>query len=104
MVRQLGVLKDEDRYLKFVFFTGVTKYSKVSVFSDLNQLKDISLTNTFADICGIMQNEMAAEFQPEICAMAQEQELTEEDCLKKPSITGLTIQIPFLCFISPGTW
>jgi hypothetical protein len=78
-----SVLKDEDRYLKFVFFTGVTKFSKISVFSDLNQLKDISLTNAYAEICGITQKEMSAEFKTEIRSMAGELGLTEEECLRK---------------------
>ncbi|MDR0817273.1 MAG: AAA family ATPase, partial [Clostridiales Family XIII bacterium] len=48
-----GVLKTADEYLKFSFITGVTKFSKVSIFSDLNQLDDISLKPEYADICGI---------------------------------------------------
>ncbi|MDR1719352.1 MAG: AAA family ATPase, partial [Dysgonamonadaceae bacterium] len=50
-----GVLKAEDAHLRFVFLTGVTKFSKVSVFSDLNQLVDISLDEDFAGVCGISE-------------------------------------------------
>lgn len=48
-----GVLKSADRYLRFVFLTGVTKYPQVSVFSDLNQLNDISMSLKYAEVCGI---------------------------------------------------
>ena len=48
-----GVAKTMDSYIRLAFFTGVTKFSKVSVFSDLNNLKDISLDDRFAEICGI---------------------------------------------------
>ncbi|MDR2578131.1 MAG: AAA family ATPase, partial [Chitinispirillales bacterium] len=47
-----GVLKSYDRYLRFVFLTGVTKFSKVSVFSELNHLIDMTLDPRYADICG----------------------------------------------------
>ena len=53
-----GTLKSYDKYLQFVFITGVTKFSKVSIFSDLNQLRDISLLGEYAGICGITQAEM----------------------------------------------
>lgn len=77
-----SVLKDEDQYLKFVFFTGVTKFSKVSIFSDLNQLKDISMNDAYPGICGITEEELGTVFAPEIRKMAQELELAEEECCK----------------------
>ncbi|WP_455630068.1 ATP-binding protein, partial [Parabacteroides sp.] len=52
-----GVLKSADRFLRFVFLTGVTKFSQVSVFSDLNQLNDISLDYDYATLCGITHDE-----------------------------------------------
>jgi hypothetical protein len=61
-----GVLKSSDRHLQFVFLTGVTKFSHVSVFSDLNHLVDLSLDPRYADICGITQEEMEENFGPEI--------------------------------------
>ncbi len=76
-----SVLKDEDQYLKFVFFTGVTKFSKVSIFSDLNQLRDISLSNEFSGICGITEEEMMESFRQEISDLALQNEMTEEECL-----------------------
>lgn len=78
-----GVLKDQDRYLKFVFFTGVTKFSKVSVFSDLNQLKDISMLNQFSGICGFTETEIEENFMPEISSMAKSLEITDEECMEE---------------------
>jgi len=73
-----GVLKSADAYLRFVFLTGVTKFSKVSVFSDLNQLTDISLNENFAEICGISESELLQNFQPEIQALAERRKMTYE--------------------------
>jgi len=67
-----GVLKAADQYLRFAFLTGVTKFSKVSVFSDLNQLQDISFDNDYADICGITEKELIEDFDVEIHALAEE--------------------------------
>lgn len=77
-----GVLKPCDAYLKFVFITGVTKFSKVSIFSDLNQLNDISLSTSAQDICGITQPELEKYFSDEIKTLASENEITETECLK----------------------
>jgi len=57
-----SVIKDADPYLKFVFITGVTKFSKVSIFSGLNNLKDITLDPRYATICGITQRELEDTF------------------------------------------
>ena len=78
-----AVLKDCDAYLRFVFFTGVTKFSKVSIFSDLNQLQDISMHPQYAEICGITQSELESTFGPEIDEMASENNLTRDECLAK---------------------
>ena len=61
-----GVLKSADRYLRFVFLTGVTKFAQVSVFSDLNQLNDISMDYAYNALCGITKEELIATFTPEI--------------------------------------
>ena len=78
-----GQLKSLDKYLRFVLFTGVTKFSKVSIFSDLNQLQDISMHPQYAEICGITQSELEATFSPEIDAMAKANKMTREECLAK---------------------
>ena len=76
-----GNLKSCDKYLKFVFITGVTKFSKVSIFSDLNQLRDISMTEDYATICGITQSEMEKAFEPEIQKMANKFSISYNECL-----------------------
>lgn len=58
-----SVLKDADEYLKFVFLTGVSKFSKTSIFSKLNNLTDISLSKRYADICGYTQEEFELVFK-----------------------------------------
>ena len=76
-----STLKSYDEYLKFVFLTGVTKFSKVSIFSDLNQLQDISIDERYAGICGITGEEMRDNFGPEIEAMAVRRKMTVDECL-----------------------
>lgn len=76
-------LKALDADTKFVFLTGVTKFSKVSIFSDLNQLNDISIMRQFATICGITKKEMLENFGPEIKQMAKSLEIKENECLSK---------------------
>ena len=78
----LGVLKPCDSYLKFVFITGVTKFSKVSIFSDINQLNDISLSLSAQDICGITQSELENYFSNEIKDLAFANNITKSECLK----------------------
>ncbi|MDR3108684.1 MAG: ATP-binding protein [Planctomycetaceae bacterium] len=78
-----GVLKTSDQYLKFVFLTGVTKFSQVSVFSDLNQVNDISFDEDYADICGITQEELEQNFEPFFDAAMKENELDREGYLGK---------------------
>ena len=65
-----GILKSADAHLRFVFLTGVTKFAKVSVFSELNHLTDISLNANYASICGISEEELKAFFAPEIGALS----------------------------------
>jgi len=67
-----GVLKSYDAYLRFVFLTGVTKFSHVSIFSDLNNLNDLTLDPRYADICGLTQEEVEQNFEPEIAEILKE--------------------------------
>lgn len=76
-------LKALDENLKFVLLTGVTKFSKVSIFSDLNQLNDISMNEQFAEICGITEEEMISNLEPEIKAMAEKNQISEDECVQK---------------------
>ena len=78
-----SVFKSNDPYLRFVFITGVSRFSKVSLFSDMNHLKDISLSEDFSAICGITEEELKANFQPEIEALAESEHLTYEATLEK---------------------
>ena len=65
-----GVLKSMDGYIKFALLTGVTKFGKVSVFSDLNNLMDISRDNRYIDICGISEAELLKDFSEDIQELA----------------------------------
>ena len=76
-----STLKGFDEYIQFIFITGVTKFQKVSIFSDLNQLNDISLTEEFADFCGITENELKECFSPEISDLAVRQGISDDLCL-----------------------
>ena len=76
-----GNLKGEDQYLRFVFITGVTRFDKMSIFSDLNNLRDISLSKEFSAICGISQEELEENFVPEIEHMAEKNGYSKEECL-----------------------
>lgn len=78
-----SVLKDEDKFLKFVFITGVTKFSKVSIFSDLNQLNDISFDPEYAGICGITEDELTADFSEEIDSLAEQNGLSRNECISE---------------------
>ncbi len=61
-----SILKDADPHLKLVFITGVSKFSRVSIFSDLNNLQDITLNPEYSSICGITQEELEQNFPQEL--------------------------------------
>ena len=67
-----GNLKSMEQYIRFAMLTGVARFSKVSIFSDLNNLKDISLDNEFADICGWTEEELVDTFRQGIEKLAFE--------------------------------
>lgn len=68
-----SVLKDSDAYLKFVFLTGVSKFSKVSLFSGLNNLTDITLDARYSDICGYTDADVDSVFAPELPGLDRQQ-------------------------------
>lgn len=74
-----GVLKSCDRYLRFALLTGVTKFSKVSVFSDLNNLMDITLDNRYAAICGITEAELYENFTEDIVQLGEQNNMNPEE-------------------------
>ena len=78
-----GTLKNCDEYLRFVLITGVTKFSQVSIFSDLNQLNDISLSPDYADVCGITETELTTVFSSAIRELAQSLDISEAECRAK---------------------
>ena len=78
-----GVLKSNDSYLRFVFLTGVTKFSQVSVFSDLNQLNDISMDYDYGTICGITHQELISNFDPEIELLAKVNAMSKEETIEQ---------------------
>ena len=78
-----AVLKSGDPYLRFVFLTGVSRFSKISLFSDLNHLNDISLNRDYSSVCGITEEELKSNFQPEIKALSESEQLTYEETLEK---------------------
>ena len=75
-----SILKSLDEYLQFVFITGVTKFEKASIFSDLNQLRDISLTEEYAGLCGITEEELDEYFELELEGLAEKQQLSLAEC------------------------
>ena len=72
-----GVLKSCDAHIKFAFLTGVTKFGKVSVFSDLNNLVDISLDHRYAEVCGITEKELHHNFEDSMLSLAEANGLTK---------------------------
>ena len=78
-----GALKSMDGCIKFAMLTGVTKFGKVSVFSDLNNLEDISLDYAYHDVCGITEQELLSYFPTQIDALAERGKLTREECIEK---------------------
>ncbi|MDR3197350.1 MAG: ATP-binding protein [Planctomycetaceae bacterium] len=76
------VIKGSDEYLRFVFLTGVSKFSGLSVFSALNNLNDITLHERYASICGYTQEELESNFSEHIDETAEHLKMTEKDLLE----------------------
>lgn len=78
-----AILKADDAYENFVFITGITKFTQISLFSVLNNLTNISFFPQFAALCGITEDEMLQTFAPELDDMAQRNNWTpDETCLR----------------------
>ncbi len=78
-----SVLKTQDRYIKFAFLTGVTKFGKVSVFSDLNNLMDISMDHRYVNICGTTEEELKSYFKEGISELASANGDSESETIDK---------------------
>lgn len=76
-----GALKSMDGCIKFAMLTGVTKFGKVSVFSDLNHLNDVSISLPYYDVCGVTEEELRSCFRPSIEALAEYQEQSYDEAL-----------------------
>ncbi|MBO7462255.1 MAG: ATP-binding protein [Bacteroidales bacterium] len=81
-----GVLKTCDKQIKMAFITGVTKFSKVSLFSDVNNLKDISNTLEYSSLCGATEKEIHDELDLYVQSMADFNKISKEECYKKLKI------------------
>ena len=81
-----SVLKTQDRYIKFAFLTGVTKFGKVSVFSDLNNLTDISMDHRYISICGMTEKELLTNFKEGISELAEANGDSETETIAKISM------------------
>lgn len=78
-----SVLKSCDAHIKFAFLTGVTKFGKVSVFSDLNNLKDITMLPSYSNICGITERELHDNFDEGVKELAENNSMTREECYER---------------------
>ena len=78
-----SVLKSCDAHIKFAFLTGVTKFGKVSVFSDLNNLKDITMLPSYSNICGIIERELHDNFDEGVKELAENNSMTREECYER---------------------
>ena len=78
-----GALKTKDGFIKFALLTGVTKFGKISVFSDLNNLKDISMDERFVDICGVTETEIHENLENELKELAQKQKMSLEEVCRE---------------------
>ena len=74
-------LKKLDPYLEFTFITGITKFSQLSIFSELNNLDNISMFDQYSAICGISKKELTTQMKPDIEALGEDLGMTYEECL-----------------------
>ena len=78
-----AILKADDKYEKFVFITGITKFTQISLFSVLNNLSNISFEPEYAAICGITKEEVLRDFKPEINKLAEYENWTFDEAVAK---------------------
>ena len=76
-----AILKADDKYEKFVFITGITKFTQISLFSVLNNLSNISFEPEYAAICGITKEEVLRDFKPEINKLAEYEDWTYDEAV-----------------------
>ena len=78
-----SVIKNKDGFIRFAFLTGVTKLGKMSVFSSLNNLMDISMDLRYSDICGVSVDELKSYFDESVAELAESNGLTKDECYAK---------------------
>ncbi len=76
-------LKACDPYLRYVFLTGITKFSQLSIFSELNNIKNISMDEPYAAICGISEDEIRLQMKDDLEGLAKKLGITPEEALMK---------------------
>lgn len=76
-------LKACDPYLRYVFLTGITKFSQLSIFSELNNIENISMDKPYAAICGITEEEMLVQMSDDLNVLAARMEITRDEVLSK---------------------
>ena len=76
-------LKAKESLLRFVFLTGITKFSQVSIFSELNNITNISMNKEYAGICGITKEELLTQMSEDIDMLAEKQQITREETIEK---------------------
>ena len=74
-------IKANDEYIRFTFITGITKFSQLSIFSELNNLDNISMFDQYSAICGISKKELTTQMKPDIEALGEDLGMTYEECL-----------------------
>ena len=79
---KFGTVKDCDPYLRFVFLTGITKFSQLSIFSELNNLKNISMRPDYAGVCGITKEEMLTQMSDYIDDFASYNQTTRDEAIR----------------------
>ena len=94
-----SVLKSSDKYVHFVFLTGVSKFSRVSVFSGLNNLNDITIDDRFSTLLGCTRDELLIYFNDRIDDLSRKMSIDKEELLKIANLSGLKLdneEIPIL--------
>ena len=76
-------LKGNESMLRFVFLTGITKFSQLSIFSELNNIKNVSMDEPYAGICGITKEELLTQMSDDIDALAEHLELSREETIQE---------------------
>lgn len=76
-------LKACDPYLRYVFLTGITKFSQLSIFSELNNIKNISMDEPYAAICGITEEEIKEQMSYDLDLLAEKMQITRDEVLAK---------------------